>query len=180
MAKQRTVQNLTQVALLTALLTVSAWISIPTDPPLTLQILAVFAAVGIFGAKKAFLSVLAYLALGMIGLPVFSSFRGGFHHFVPSGGYLIGFLLAVFTAGLFIRLFGKEISALFLAFFAGLAVCYLCNTVWYMLVLWPAEGDPLTFWMYLFYNVLIFLPGDLVKIVLAVFLTRKLSKVIKV
>lgn len=174
------IRDLTQVALLAALLAVSAWIAVPIEPPFTLQILAVFTAVGLFGMKKAFFAVLVYLALGAVGLPVFSGFRGGVHHFVGSGGYLFGFLLAVLVAGALLRLFGKGITALLLAFFAGLAACYLCSTVWYLLVLWPNTADPLTFWMYLFYNVLVFLPADLVKIAVATFLTRKLSKGIKV
>ena len=71
------VKSLVHVAVMAALITLCAWITIPTVVPFTLQTFAIFLAVGILGGKLGSLSVLVYLLLGAVGLPVFSGFSGG-------------------------------------------------------------------------------------------------------
>ena len=81
------------VALTIALLGVSAWVSIPIGPVmLTLQMFAVMFAIMLLTPKQCMASIAGYLALGAIGLPMFSGMRG------PTGGYLWGFLLAAAVA----------------------------------------------------------------------------------
>ena len=70
-------RDLTGCALSAALIAICSWISIPAALPFTMQTFAIFLTAGIFGGKKAFLSMLLYLLLGMIGLPVFAGFKGG-------------------------------------------------------------------------------------------------------
>lgn len=71
------VKSLTQTALAAALIAVCAWITIPAAVSFTMQTFAVFTAVGLLGAKRGTLSVVLYIMLGALGLPVFSGFRGG-------------------------------------------------------------------------------------------------------
>lgn len=79
----------------------SAWIQVPMLPvPMTMQTLAILL-VGIFcGARLAAETTGAYLVQGAIGLPVFAGGAGGLAHFAgPTGGYLVGFLLAAALIG---------------------------------------------------------------------------------
>ena len=88
------------VALTIALLGVSAWVSIPIGPVmLTLQMFAVMFAIMVLTPKQCMASIAGYLALGAIGLPMFSGMRGGIAMLMgPTGGYLWGFLLAAAVA----------------------------------------------------------------------------------
>ena len=78
------------VALTIALLGVSAWVSIPIGPVmLTLQMFAVMFAIMVLTPKQCMASIAGYLALGAIGLPMFSGMRGGIGMLMgPTGGYL--------------------------------------------------------------------------------------------
>ena len=85
--------DLAYIAICAALIVICSWISIPTAVPFTLQTFAVFASLGLLGGKKGTLSVLVFLILGAIGLPVFANFGGGLGVLLGStGGYLIGFI----------------------------------------------------------------------------------------
>ena len=76
-----------------ALIAVCAWISIPAEVPFTLQTFAIFAVCGLLGGRRGTVSVLVYLLLGAVGLPVFSGFRGGLGALLgTTGGYILGFL----------------------------------------------------------------------------------------
>jgi biotin transport system substrate-specific component len=83
-------------------LTVSAWLSVPFYPvPLTMQTLAVLLVGGLLGPTLGVSAVAGYLAVGMAGAPVFHNGLGGLAVFAgPTGGYLVGFLPAVFLMGL--------------------------------------------------------------------------------
>jgi biotin transport system substrate-specific component len=86
------------------LIALGAQVAIPlpfTPVPVTLQTLAVLMAGCLLGSSRGALAVLAYLAEGFAGLPVFSAGRSGVAHlFGPTGGYLLGFVAAAFVAGL--------------------------------------------------------------------------------
>src|SRR5690554_2543732 len=91
------IKRLTTLALLSSMLAVSTLITIPAwfQVPFTLQTLMVSLIGLLLVPLESFLVVLVYLAVGAIGLPVFSGFQGGFQHFLsPTGGFLISFPLA--------------------------------------------------------------------------------------
>ena len=87
--------------LLTALTAVGAQITINLGTvPFTLQVLFVLLSGLMLGPRYGFMSQVAYLLLGALGLPVFAGFSGGLVHiYGPSGGYLVAFPLAAFVAG---------------------------------------------------------------------------------
>lgn len=95
-------RDLTYVALGVAVVTVCAWISIPVgDVPFTLQTLAVAAIGGILGWKKGLLTILIYILLGLVGVPVFAGFKSGVPALMgATGGYIFGFAFAVVISGL--------------------------------------------------------------------------------
>jgi biotin transport system substrate-specific component len=83
------------------ILAASAWLSVPFYPvPLTMQTLAVLLIGGALGPALGASAVFGYLALGALGAPVFHSGLGGLLVLAgPTGGYLVGFIPAVFLMG---------------------------------------------------------------------------------
>lgn len=120
------IRNMVQVGLFAALICICSWLYLPVGGLFfTLQTFGVFLTLFLLGGKTGCWAILTYLALGAVGLPVFSGFRGGFGALLDvTGGYLWGFLLA----GLIYRLLGKKLPVL--AAIAGLLACYLAGTLW--------------------------------------------------
>ena len=86
-------KDYTYIGIFAVLLCISAWISIPSIPPFTMQTFAVSLCAGVLGAKKGTLAVAIYLLLGIVGLPVYSGFMSGVGVLLgATGGYLLGFL----------------------------------------------------------------------------------------
>lgn len=88
-----------------ALLTVSAWITVPLGPiPFTLQTMMLVFVVLLFPPREALASVFGYLALGALGAPVFSGMKGGMASLLgPTGGFIIGFGLGAVAAVLILK-----------------------------------------------------------------------------
>lgn len=76
------------IAVFAVLIAICSWISIPTTVPFTLQTFAIFLAVGVLGGKRGSLSVLIYILLGAVGIPVFAGFSGGFGTLLGSTRWL--------------------------------------------------------------------------------------------
>lgn len=95
---------MTRVALMVAVMAVSAQIAIPlpfSPIPFTLQVMGVILSGLLLGPKYGALSQVVYLLIGAVGVPVFAQFSGGFGSLVgPSGGYLLSYPLAAALAGL--------------------------------------------------------------------------------
>ena len=114
-------------SLFAALTAVCAWISIPIPPvAFTLQTFAVLLSLGVLGGKWGTVSILLYLLLGMVGLPVFTGFQSGAAALPgPTGGFLWGFLLAGCVYWLLERLGRLP------AMIAAQLVSYLCGSLWF-------------------------------------------------
>lgn len=132
-----TLRNFTRCALLTAVLCVCAWISLPLPGiPVTMQTFGVVLALLLLGGKWGTAAIGLYLALGLVGLPVFSGFQSGAAALAgPAGGFLWGFL----ATGLVYWLVRRPVPALIL----GLAACYACGAGWYWLVWLEGQGSVL-------------------------------------
>jgi len=121
------------IALGTALLTLSAKINLPLPyVPMTLQTLAVLMIGAAYGWRLGGATVIAYLAEGAMGLPVFAGPIGGLAPFVgPTAGYLVGFALAaVVTGALSERGWDRSIALLFVAMAAGHIIILGCGWAW--------------------------------------------------
>lgn len=94
------------VGLSIALMAVSAWVSVPFGPvPFTLQTFVMVFALLVLTPGECLAAIGGYLAIGAVGLPVFSSMRGGIGVLAgPTGGFLWGFLLGAIVALAFLRL----------------------------------------------------------------------------
>ena len=164
------------VGLFAALIVICAWISLPMGPvPVTLQTFAVFLGASLLGSRRGTLAVAVYILLGVVGLPVFSGFKG----LNPlTFGYVLGFLpLGMLTAAAE-KLFKGRKLALPLGMVTGLLVCYLIGTVWFWYVM-HFRGTEYGFGKILSLCVIPFIVPDLIKLGLAYFLSQKLKKYVK-
>ena len=155
---------------------ICSWISIPAAVPFTLQTFGVFIAVGVLGGKRGSLSVLVFILLGAIGIPVFANFSGGIGVLAgPTGGYIIGFLFSALLMWAMEKLPGKKSVMQIVSMIAGLIVCYAFGTVWFVIVYGRMNG-PIGFTAALASCVVPFIIPDIIKIALAYVLSRKLRK----
>jgi biotin transport system substrate-specific component len=161
-------------ALMAALMAAGAYIAIPVGPvPIVLQNLFIMLAGLLLGPRWGTVSVGVYLLAGAFGLPVFSGGSGGLARFAgPTGGYLLGFLPAVYLIGLISR--RKRRRALWdvLAMALGTGLIYAMGVSW--LIVWTHMALQKA----LAAGVLPFLVGDALKIAAAVPIARALRPVI--
>lgn len=168
--------DLVYIGVFTVLMAVCSWISIPTAVPFTLQTFGVFMAVGVLGGKKGTASVGLYLLLGVLGVPVFAGMTGGIGVLLgTTGGYIIGFFFSALVMWAMEKLPGKKSVIQVISMIAGLLVCYTFGTVWFMMVYMKNQGA-VGLMTVLGWCVIPFIIPDILKIVLAYGLSRKLKK----
>ncbi len=172
--KQMKLKTLNRIALFTALLAVCAWISIPSPVPFTLQTFGIFLAAGLLEKTKGTISVLVYILLGAMGLPVFSGGRGGLGIILgETGGYIMGFLPATYVCGAMCEK-NKKPLALFASMVLGLIVCYAAGSMWaYFMFFKVGYAGVITV---LTKHVLSFIVPDLIKLAVATFVVKELNK----
>ena len=134
-AKKLTAVDIVIIGLSAAIIAVCSQISIPAAVPFTLQTFAVFVGAGLFGAKRGTLSVVIYILLGAVGVPVFSGFRGGISAlFGATGGYITGFIFTALIVGTVSDKFSRNPLPLVISMLLGLAACYIFGTMWFMII----------------------------------------------
>ena len=168
--------DIVYIAVFAVIMAICSWISIPAAVPFTLQTFGVFIAVGVLGGKRGSLSVLVFILLGAIGIPVFANFSGGIGVLAgPTGGYIIGFLFSALLMWAMEKLPGKKSVMQIVSMIAGLIVCYAFGTVWFVIVYGRMNG-PIGFTAALASCVVPFIIPDIIKIALAYVISRKLRK----
>lgn len=121
-------KNIVLMAMFMAILSVLSQISIPLPMglPITLQTLGIALCGFVLGRKLGMCTVIVYIGMGTIGLPVFSNFAAGPGVLLgKTGGFLIGFILMAFLCGVGIECKNKFLCGLFSI--AGLLCCHLCG-----------------------------------------------------
>ncbi|WP_100065358.1 biotin transporter BioY [Miniphocaeibacter massiliensis] len=168
-------KDLTFISIFIAIITICSWISIPITIPFTLQTFAVFVTVDLLGTKRGFLAILLYILLGIIGLPVFSNFKGGVSSIIgPTGGYILGFLFTAIVMGILIEILPKRNISLIFSMVLSLLVCYVFGTMWFMFFYTKSSGS-ITIFKALSLCVFPFIIPDFVKIGLASIIIIKLK-----
>ena len=165
---------LAQCALFSALICICSWISIPIgNMTFTLQSFALILAFFVLGGRGATVAVAVYLLLGIIGLPVFSGFRGGFGALLNvTGGYLWGFLFASLIYWGITAIFCEKCNIF--AAVASLLSIYICGTIWFSVYV---SGG---IWLILSQSVLPYILPDALKLLLAYTLSGRLKKLMPV
>lgn len=152
-------------AAITAALGIFPPINVPAlGVPITAQSMAVMLAGGILGAKRGALSMVLFLILIAIGLPLLSGGRGGFGIFsTPSGGFLVGWIVGAFVTGLIVEKAWSKLNAVY-AFVAaaagGIGIVYALG------IPWVAHAANISLDK-AFIGSMAYVPGDLIKAVIA-------------
>ena len=169
------VRDMAYIAMFAVLMAVCSWISVPYVVPFTLQTFGVFLAVGVLGGKRGTLAVLIYILMGCVGLPVFAGFTGGLGILLGStGGYIVGFLVQALIMWAMERIPGNRNVVTIVSMVLGLIGCYAFGTVWFVLVYARSTG-PVGIWTALGWCVFPYIIPDLVKLALAVILSRRVK-----
>ncbi len=174
-------KNLVVCALMAAVICVCSAISVPIgEVSITLAVLGVLLAAVMLGCRRGFVSVLVFILLGAVGLPVFSNMSGGIGVLVgPTGGYIYSYLLMAlitgFAADKASKLNNRTLAAfsVLAACLVSVAVCYTLGTIQFMAVMRRGLADTLAV------CVLPFIPFDIIKSVVASFVGLKLKAVLK-
>jgi biotin transport system substrate-specific component len=165
-------RDITALALFAVLTMIGAWYSIPlpvTPIPVTLQVFFVLLSGALLGGRLGGLSQIVYIALGLVGFPVFAGFASGPAVLVgPTGGYLIGFVVGAYVTGKVSQ--ARELASfrwLILATMSGLFPIYLLGNLW----LWAWFRSPPM--ILLVAGILPFLPGDITKAILSAYVASR-------
>ena len=168
-------RNLTHIALFAALVAVLGLvppIMLATGVPITAQSLGIMLCGTVLGSRKGALAVLVFLALVAVGLPILSGGRGGLGVFAgPSVGFLLGFPVAAFVAGLVVERWHAPVglAAGVGAALGGVVVLYAFGIPGMAVVLGKTLGEAALL-------ITAYLPGDMIKVVLAALITRGIAQ----
>lgn len=178
--KSFSVKDMTLTAMLSVMMAVCSWISIPTTVPFTLQTFAVFCAMGLLGGKRGFFAVLVYIMLGAVGVPVFAEFTGGLGVLLrPTGGYIVGFLFMAIFYWLTEKLLGENIVISILSMICGLAILYAFGTAWFIMI-YSRTTETIDLMTAIKWCVLPFVIWDMIKLGLAVMITEAVKRRVRI
>lgn len=165
MQKKSAIYHMTVCALMAAVMCVLGPLSIPIGAvPISFTNLVICLTACLLGWKWGSVSVIVYVLLGMVGLPVFSAYSGGLAKLAgPTGGYIIGYVFITLIGGIFIQKFHSKYGWTILGLVLGVAVTYAFGTAWFVIQM------ECTLWYALTVCVFPFIVVDLIKIVVATF-----------
>lgn len=172
--------NLILCSLFTALIAVGAFIKIPVPVvPFTLQFLFTTLAGLLLGSQKGAISVVAYMILGLAGLPIFSEGGGFWYVIKPSFGYIIGFCIGTYVTGLIAeRMKEKTVPRYMLANFIGLLIVYAVGMIYYYIICNYVIDTPIALGPLFLYCFVLAVPGDICLCILAAALVKRVKPIL--
>lgn len=173
--KKITTQDLTKIALLVSLICISSYISIPlpfSSAVISAQTIIINLVALMLTPLQAGITILVYLLLGIIGLPVFSAGSSGITKLLsPSGGYYFGFLIASIVISL---LKGKKYNVTrysLISIFVGMPIIYFVGAIYMKFM------TGFAFETILLVAVMPFIPLDILKCIIASIIAKPVNKV---
>lgn len=172
-------RDLIYCSLFTALIAIGAFIKIPVPVvPFTLQFLFTMLAGLLLGPKRGAISVIAYMVLGLAGLPIFSEGGGIWYIVKPSFGYIIGFCIGTFVTGLLAeRMKEKSVAHYLIANFSGLLIVYAVGMAYYYIICNYVIHTPIALGPLFLYCFVLAVPGDICLCILAAVLVKRVKPV---
>lgn len=162
-------KDLVLIALFAALTAIGAQLSIPIGPvPITLQSLFCLLAGLILGAKGGAMSQILYVLMGLIGLPVFANGQAGLTFALkPTFGFVIGFILCAYIVGSLSSKLNKNVFNYFLCSLVGTFIIYLFGIIFFYFNMKYLVHKNLNLYTILKLTTIPFIPGDLLKSIVA-------------
>lgn len=185
MRQKTNLRKLVYCSFFTALIAAGAFIKVvipiqPVPMHITFQFFFVLLAGLLLGAKSGFTSVMVYLTLGLIGIPIFASGGGPAYILKPTFGFLLGFAFSAFTVGfLASKLKRKGFFSVFLCCFAAMLVMYLSGMVYFYAMSNYFLGIAVPWSVVIVNCFLITLPADTTLCVLASLVVVRIGKLNK-
>ena len=165
--KKLSIIQMTYVSMFTVLIIIGAFIKVPVPVvPFTLQFFFTNMAGILLGSRLGSLSVLIYMLLGLAGLPVFSAGGGISYVFVPSFGYIIGFVIGTFVTGYIVE---KSRNKSFKVYLMGMIYYYIISNY----IIDVAIG----LWPLFLYCFILAVPGDILLCIICSTLAGRLKKI---
>ena len=145
----------------------------PLSPvPITLATFAIYLTIIILGWESGTISVVVYVLLGFAGAPVFTGFTGGAVKVMgPTGGYIIGYIFLAVIEGAFVE-GARGSTMIFVGMLLGTVVLYIFGTFWLM------KQSGITLVAAFFTGVVPFVIGDIVKMIVALFVGQKIRSIL--
>jgi biotin transport system substrate-specific component len=171
--KKDYIRKITLTAVFAAIICVAAPFPIPIGPvPITLSLFAVFLCGSVLPPFYAATATLVYIALGTVGLPVFSNFEAGIGKLIgPTGGFLWSYPFMVLVIALSVKLFKKRnILSLAVGILTATFICYTMGTLWFSHLTGNSINQSIAV------CVLPFIPADLIKGAATIAVTIGLEK----
>ena len=174
--KRNSLISLSLTALCTAMICVCSWIQIPFAIPFTLQTFAIYLALLTLGGARGLLSIILYIAIGAVGLPVFSGFTGGVGALLqPSGGFIIGFIFIALIYLLGERLLPSKPIFKLVLLTLGTVFCYSFGLIFF--IAFHTDGACSTsFFSALSVCILPFIIPDAIKLALAFIVSKRIRR----
>ena len=170
-------KDIAKIALFVAILTISAYLTVPFLIPFTMQTFAVFFACFMLGGLKASIAVAIYILLGAAGVPVFSGFKGGMGAILgPTGGYIVGFVVSTLLYAAVTATLGDKAWVKVFAAVMGLAFLYAFGSLWF--AFGYSAGGAGSLGVILLKCVVPYIVPDLAKISLAYFVAYRVKKLV--
>lgn len=170
--------ELTRVALLLALLIISSQFAIPIGPvAISLQTLIVLVIGLVLPTGQAVLTTTLYLFVGLFGLPIFTQATGGLYSiFLPSFGFILSFIPAVWMMSKICSMNSRnENKKYILAILLGNLTIYLIGISYMSFIFIFYLGNDMNLWRILSIGILPFIPGDIIKSIVAMTISRRLN-----
>jgi biotin transport system substrate-specific component len=167
---QNRTRTLVLISLTVALTAAGAYIKIPMVPaPVTLQTFLVLLAGAVLGPAAGAAAMAAYILVGLVGIPVFAGGGGPQYVLMPTFGFLLSFPLAAFAIGAILPpgLERPSFKRSLAAMAAGTVIIYLVGFPWLWLNLKLVQGKDVSLLGLSKVALLPFLPGDLLKLIVA-------------
>ena len=163
------------VSLFAAVMCIFAPFTVPFGPvPLSLSTFALYLTAIILG-KKAVISIIVYIVIGVVGLPVFSGGVGGLDRLLgPTGGFILGYIPCTVISGIFADKFTNKFSGKFIGLFIGTITMYIPGILWMLYILGADSVSSAV--SVIGVNILPFVPIDIIKMFLATFVGCKVKE----
>ena len=179
--KRSATRNIVLCALFAALIAIGAFIKIPIPyVPITFQGFFVLLAGFLLGPKYGAISMLLYIAVGLIGFPVFTQGGGFMYVLQPTFGYLIGYAVCAFCVGKgALKIKELKMGRLFLTGTLAQIPVYVIGTLYFYLIMNFVLQTPMGLGAVLWSCVIVFLPADMLRCLLASWLAKRLLPVLR-
>lgn len=169
------VKDMCLCAMFALLIGIGAFIKLPISiVPITLQTLFVMMA-SLFLRTKAVYSVLLYVGMGLLGLPILTNGGGLAYILMPSFGYLIGFIVCSLYVGRFQK---DNYISLLIRSCIGMMIIYVIGMLYFAFIQYVYYGQDFSIAYIITTLFLVYLPGDLLSVIVAVIAYQRIHSII--